>query len=321
MSSTGSIDSVVRAGIEFDGRTLRYAEVDLGSRHARLANPLKSAGPRLLRLGVCDFPFDIAEVLLGGANDRHLTTLHSALAEIFAGSRAEHLKVALHPWQAASFFVPLPMNLSPAAKVDHIRQEAALLADSTEDIGRLTATPLRTENRADGSSYLWHHVLQVPRNAYERLEYLTGAFGRKIGCGFVDASGVSSQALHVSLTDEPAAGCELLIGTFGDRVETAIIRNGTWYFSHWNASDSSADTLYFCLALLDHLRISREDITDVRVYGSEHSELQEELTSLVSGRSVPTFDPFVLFSGVQSQVDAASRSAFVPGIGAALSRS
>lgn len=323
MSRLDDSGSVIRAGIEFDGRTLRYAEVDLGSRYARLDNPLKSAAPRLLRLGACDFPFDIAETLLGEVDSpRQLDTLRSALKEIFAGSRAEHLKVALHGWQGASFFVPLPLDFSPARKMEHIRQEAALLADSTENIGRLTATPFRRGQRQDGSEYLWHHVLQVPCKADERLETLAGAFGRKVSSGFADASGVSSQMLHVSSEEEPEMGCTLLVGIFGNRVETAIIRNGTWYYSHWNAMGAASDILYFSLTVLDHLKISRDEITRVQLYGTIHGEEHQNEIRLLAGQgSISTLDPLALFAGVNSQADVATRSTFVPSIGAALGRS
>jgi len=80
------MDVRARAGIDIYGTVLRYAEVE-------------QRGPRyqLLRLGSCDFDFDIAEAMLQASSPEHIEALTDALNDVFEGSIAARLHVTLHP--------------------------------------------------------------------------------------------------------------------------------------------------------------------------------------------------------------------------------
>jgi hypothetical protein len=135
----------VRAGIDLCGTTLRYAEVERyeaapssgwaaegGGESARAGRRGRDASGRhrLLRLGSCDFDFDVTRVLWGArAEQQHVDTLGRALADVYENASAETLRVVVHPPQACSFFAP-PMPAQAATEAErraHFEREARLL--------------------------------------------------------------------------------------------------------------------------------------------------------------------------------------------------
>ena len=113
------MDVRARAGIDIYGTVLRYAEVE-------------QRGPRyqLLRLGSCDFDFDIAEAMLQASPPEHIEALTDALNDVFEGSVASRLHVTLHPPTCYSFFTALPVEAPVEERKKRLLRDAALLTRS-----------------------------------------------------------------------------------------------------------------------------------------------------------------------------------------------
>lgn len=190
------MDAQVRAGIDLYGTALRYAEVEqYGERH------------RLLRLGSCDFDFDVAEALLETGTPEELQTITEALQDVFGGSAARELRVVVHPPRIHSFFAPAPAEENDADREERFRREATLLAqgESAQQVAPASGPPpsifekaepgaaaspaeetlfgdglhlatdrLYAETRVAGEGEAeeveWFHVLALPDAAQERFE-------------------------------------------------------------------------------------------------------------------------------------------------------
>jgi hypothetical protein len=326
MTRPSAPDPRVRAGIELAGRTLRYAEVDLGERRSALHGP--APGPRLLRLCACDFGFDAAEAVLDLAGPPHLETVATALREIFEGSRARRLCVAVHPWHATSFFAPLPEGMTAAERFEQLRQEAAMLADArVARPVRVHATPVRLEVLPDGRRFHWHHVLRLSESVHARVGHLASQFGEGVGHTFVDAIGAaatvsawltSPEERNAEALDGDTVPFALALGTYGERLEVGVCRGRTWHFAHWSEAAHRDDGAYFGAALLDRLAIPPERVRRLYVYGDGgRSEVVAGIEGFLGLEAQP-LDPLRLFRMARSQEDPAALAAFTPAVGAAL---
>lgn len=317
--------SRIRAGLEVAGRTLRYAEVDLGPR-PRLEDVSEGLlpGPRLLRLGTCDFDFEVADALTGSGSPAHLRTLTTALRQIFHDSEATQLALAFHAWHATSFFTPLPEGLSAHDRLEQLRQEAAMLGDVR--LGptlRVAATPVRLERLADGSRVLWHHVMSLPEAVRARLQALAEALGERVQPVPVESAAAAAATLrhlvHAQATESPAPDPYLLsMGLYGTRVEVAVCRGETWLFGHWADVPDDADGPYFVAALLDRLGIAREGIARLYVYGDAERAGLVRGVEQITGARARVLNPIKLFRLTRSEADPRSLAAYVPALGAAL---
>jgi|GEM_PF-469228 len=324
MSRPPAPDPRVRAGIELAGRTLRYTEVDLGERRSALSGPGGPASPpRLLRLGACDFEFDVAEAVLDLAGPPHLETVATAIREIFEGSRAERLGLAVHPWHATSFFAPLPEGMTAAARFEQLRQEAAMLADArVARPVRVHATPIRLEVLPDGRRYHWHHVLRLPESVHARAAHLGAQIAEGVGHTFTDAVGaattVAARLAPADEGDDEAPPFALTLGVYGERLEVGVCSGRTWHFGHWSEAAHRADGAYFGAALLDRLAIDAARVRHLYVYGdADGNEVVAGIEGLLGVEARP-LDPLALFKLARSQEDPAALAAFTPCVGAAL---
>lgn len=315
-ATPGASGGRVQAGIELVGRSLRYAEAELG------------ASPRLLRMGVCDFEFDVDAAVLEVAGPAYLDTVATALREIFAGSQATRLQVAVHPWHATSFFAPLPVGMAATGKFEQLRQEAAMLADSrVARPVRVTASPVRMESLSDGRRFHWHHVLGLAESVHARAAHLAKRVGKRGEHEFVDAAGavagvvarLRSASDRVTEVENPGAVLyTLAFGLYGNRVEVSVCRGAAWHFSHWVEVTEAADAAYFTVALLDRIGVPADRVGSLFLYGDAAGrELLSGVEDLLEKEARP-LDAFPLFRRDQNQTDPMALAAFAPCIGAAL---
>ncbi len=303
----------VRAGIELHGRVLRYAEV-----------ALDGGRTRLLRLGACEFEFSVEEALLTLSGPGHLDTVATAVAEIFEGTEARRLWVAVHGWNSTSFFAPLPEAMPPAERFEQLRQEAAMLSDaSLARPVRVTATPVRTETLPDGRSVHWHHVLRLSESVHARLARLADSLGEHAGTHEVaDSAGAAAAALARLLpeTDEPEAADDapftLAAGVYGARLEVALCRGATWHAGHY-AEDYADDHAYFVAALLDRHGVTVSEIGRLALYGELGGTETAGLESLL-GLPAEPLNPLDALDAGRSGTDVRGLAAYVPVIGALL---
>lgn len=308
----------MQAGIELIGRSLRYAEVDHG------------ASPRLLRMGACDFGFEVDTAVLDVAGPTYLDTVATALEEIFANSQATRLQVAVHPWHATSFFAPLPVGMAAAEKFEQLRQEAAMLADArVARPVRVTASPVRMESLPDGRRFHWHHVLRLSESVHARAAHLAKRVGKSSEHKFVDAAGAAAEIIsRLRRPSDEAAEVKspdkvpytLAFGLYGQRMEVSVCRGAAWHFGHWVEVAEAADAAYFTAALLDRIGVPAERVGRLLLYGeASEREMLSDVEALLDKEAQP-LDTLSLFPQAQSKTDASALASFAPCIGAALQR-
>jgi hypothetical protein len=311
-----------RAGVEIHGRALRYAEVSG-----------RGAATELVRLGACDFDFDVAEALLGPASPPHLDTVATAVREIFAESAAESLAVVLHPWDCTSFFSPLPAGMPPSERFEQLRQEAAMLSDSTVARPlRVKATPVRVEDLGDGRAAHWHHVLRLPDSVHARIDHVVkwrGEAEREAQRAWPhDFAGTVAAAAAVvgrrPEMDEEGDPFALAVGVYGARCEVAVCRGTTWYFGHHTETAALegaglfGDGAYFVAALLDRLGVEALSVEHLYLYGEDADSASIEGVEDLLGLQARPLNPLEAFRPARSGADPLSLASYAPVIGALL---
>ncbi len=307
------MDAQARAGIDIHGSELRYTEVErYGSRR------------RLLRLGSCDFDFDVAREVLYVDGSPHLEVISDALRDVFAGSAASTLFVTLPPTGCYSFFTSLQTGLTSEERNERFQQEVALLAGSdTSRAIRTTADALYTELLPDGRNVEWFHVLGVEENVYKRFDLVMAALPQVNYRIRVSMQGAASVLAH---TEEALKGAGrnhglyvLAIGMYASHIEYTLFYNGKWYFSRHSAATTPADCAYYSVATLKRVGLTPADVEHVYLYGIRYGD--EDLSILqaifhkepewLNPIQVVDLDPDSLASGFDAE-------AYVPCIGAVL---
>lgn len=303
-----------RAGVELTGRVMRYAELDLGGHAER---------PRLLRLGACDFDFDVAEAILDVSGPTHLDTVATAIREIFDGSESDRLFVAVHPWNATAFFSPVREGTTPVERLEQFKQEAAMLADaSTARPVRVRATPVRIETLPDGSRHRWHHILRLPESIHARLAHLAKPFGsgREGGHEFADATGTAASiaARLTQTAEDDAPTFSLSVGVYGERTEFALSHGDTWHYGHYVEANVLVDGAYFAAALLDRLGVAPSQIKRLFLYGDAVEPGMASGLSGWLGVDAEPLNPLRVFGLAPAESDPFALAAYAPCIGALL---
>lgn len=275
------MEAHVRAGIDIYGRALRYAEIEqYGSRH------------RLLRLGSCDFDFDLVEQVLAGEDDSNLEAAAKALEEIFAGSVAGSLHVTLHPPLCYSFFTPLPAASDSSERKIRLQQEAALLAGTDHPL-HITADSVRSQQLKDGGRVDWVHVLAVDDRLHRRVRTLIENLPHARRRIMVSMQGAASTLAKIANRGQSGdASYSLAVGFFADHVEFTLAREHQWYFSHYTASIPHRDASYFAASLLDRFGLAVGDVGRFYVYGNDADPTHFSDLSDAAGIEVARLDPF-----------------------------
>lgn len=312
--------SKFRAGVEIYGRVMRYAEVEVGPRGANGGAPPL----RLVRLGACDFDFDVAEALLDLAGPTHLDTVSTAIREIFDGSKAEALRAVVHPWNGTSFFSPLPEGMPPSERFEQLRQEAAMLSDaSVARPVRVKATPVRIETLSDGRQAHWHHVLRLSDSVHARFDHVARHFSEAEGARaheFVDTTGAAAAVVGrlLGAKDEDPMPYVLALGVYGDRTEYALCRGATWYFGHHAEAGALEDGAYFGAALLDRLGVERSEVGHLFLYGEDADPDALSGIEDLLGLEANPLNPLAVFRLAQGGTDPFVLASYAPVIGALL---
>lgn len=306
--------SEFRASIEIYGRLMRYAEAQSGG----------GTPPQLVRLGACDFDFDVAETVLGLAGTTHLQTVGTALREIFDGSKAAKLSVAVHPWSCTSFFSPLPEGMAPSERFEQLRQEAAMLSDaSVARPVRVKATPVRIERLPDGRKAHWHHVLRLSDSVHARLNHIarqpTGeAEPDDWPHDFIDTTAAAAAVVARRSELEDSDALALAVGVYGDRAEYVLCRGTSWQFGHYSETGALEDGPYFVAALLDRLGATPSDVEHLYLYGHHVEAGSMEGVEHLLGRSAEALNPLDIFGPTRSGADPFVLASYAPVIGALL---
>lgn len=245
------------ASIDLSWATLRYAEA---AHHPD--------GIRPLRLGSCDFDFDITSELLHDDAPEHLDVVTQALADVFTGSHAEPLRVVVHPPSAQSFVTVVPADLAAPERTERFQQEAALMAGTEPEASlHVTASTIFADTHLDVEPV---QVLAVPAAWHERFETVVAGLPHT-DVEWLLSTEAAARVMTRTTTDAASPNSEqsigLVVGAYPEYTELGLLRNGHWYYSHHIDAEEPMDAAYNAMALLDRLEIPREAVTQIGLYG------------------------------------------------------
>lgn len=310
------MEALARAGIDITGNVLRYAEVEQSGREFRL-----------LRLGSCDFDFDVAEALWQPEAHPHLPTVSEALADVFAGSGAVRYQLTVHPPGCYSFFTPLPSGISETTRKVRIQQEASLLA-GVETPLRLMADPAYSDAAEGAERVDWVHVLAVPEHVYTRFEEVLRVLVEqphprltprpRLMASMQAAAAAMEHLLHRALPG-PDAPFALAVGWYPTHVEYTLCRGAQWYYSHFTVAGTPADAVYYGVALLQRLHLRPSQVGRVYLYGITPPAETAPILERVFSRPAERLNPLAVVDlDADSLTEDFDAVAYVPCMGAAL---
>lgn len=253
----------VRAGVDLYESTLRYAEVE------RNGSDFK-----LLKLGSCEFDFNMAQALAEGAQPSHLETLGEALSDVFSESVATDLHVVFHPSNCFSFFTPLYVDLTEDERKWRLQEEATLLTSSTPPLPlHLTADVVRTETLENGRVVEWFHVLGVDERIHGQLNKILSSLPHSHFRFNLSTRGtanaIETMAKKENLIAAPESPYSLAIGYYKTHIEYVLCHEFSWHYSHYTDTSTPTDSVYFALSLLRRLNIERADVGQLFIYGED----------------------------------------------------
>jgi hypothetical protein len=295
------MDTHASAGIELCGSALRYAEVE-------------HIGPssRLLRLGSCEFDFDVSRDVLEKAVSAQADTLVRALSDVFQGSHSSRLNVVLHPPGCYSFFTTVPASLENADVEARVERDLALLTPAESPL-RASIDRLGTRVNGNGD-HEWVHVLAVPVHVHYRLDRLMRNLPQEEYRLIT-----SMRSLAPAFAAQAEDGLALGIGWYRSHVEYTLSRDKSWYFSHFTTAGASVDTLYFAVDFLRRLGHGPKEIRTVLCYGDTVDHGAMRLIRRIFGTEPRQIDPLSLVVvDAVSSLDGFDGGLYAPCVGAAL---
>ncbi|MBE2187175.1 MAG: hypothetical protein IAE99_10430 [Rhodothermales bacterium] len=282
-------EGLPRAAAELHGPVLRYAEAHTDA--GRL---------RLTRLGTVTFPFDTRAALDAG-HDEALSTLASALDDVFRGSTAETLAVVLHPPGLATWAVPVASDLDAEAQRVLLHREAALLADTPTDTLTLVTWPLYHASE----SQMWMQALALPKAWTTRLDRLRPGNAVPV----LDLSPLAAARL---LHNRP--GAHLAVGCYDTHTELALIVDGQ---TRLVASAQATEPTDAAFAALRFVRQAGPDVPlpTPHLYGPLSNDAARVAFAMAFGDSATALDPLAPL-GLNLPFDAATARLYAPLLGA-----
>ena len=299
------------ASIDLSWATLRYAE----AMH-------RPDGVQPLRLGSCDFDFDITNALLHDENRQHLDVVTQALADVFAGSAAEPLRVVVHPPSAHAFVTVVPTDLAAAERTQRFQQEAALIAGTSSEAPlHVTASTIFADTHLDVEPV---QVLAVPDGWHTRFEAIVDRLPQSEVEWMLSTQAAARVMARTTDEDAPSGSSEpsigLVMGVYPEYTEFGLLRNGHWYYSHYVDAEEPLDAAYNAVALLDRLEIPRSAVTQIGLYGIGMSASAFAPLETVFDVAPEPIQPFGVLGIDPSAVQESGfgAGAYVPCIGAVL---
>ncbi len=305
--SSRVMKAVARAAVDVQGRQLQYAEIEeYGGRR------------RLLRLGSCDFDFNVVDELVGSPDSDKLLSVRGALRDVFAGSVASELRFVLRPPVVRTFFSAVPSDLPRSSLQVRARQEAALLYGTGPDL----MVDLNLTAEAYDESHFeerWLGVSVTLEDVRKKLGRLAGALpGSSFQvCSSRVAAGKAVQRFQ-QVREEEEDGIVMAVGCFEGHYELAFAKDRQWLFSHGVLGMTEADAAFFAANILRRFGYDPVSVGRVLVYG-ESNRKDLPTFELAFGVTPSAFDPLMLVNIDPATLDEDyNGGAFLPCVGAAV---
>ncbi len=249
------MQAIARAGVEFHGSAMRYAEIE------------QTDGDfRLLRLGDCQFEFDAYEVLFNNGPDAFLDTISEAVEEVYQGASATEFRIAVHPPVVKTFLSSYPNDSDKLIAREQLIFESALL-DIDRDVSGLRSTELAVVDV--DTPHKTVHVTHLASGVERRLK----AVFEKAGWPELEILSSSEAAAAVTRKISQVApdtrAPVLALGIFKNYSLYTIVRNGEWIFDQVRPETNPSDVAYFAMHALSMADVSLADLGMISHYGSE----------------------------------------------------
>lgn len=257
------MSEAVLAAIDIYGSDLRYAEVET----------FEDDAPKLLRLGSCEFDFDLVDDLLQSDAPQHGGEVVAALQEAFDETEASTLRVCVHPPDAFSFFTPLSATLPVQSRQDQILQQAALLTGTRNPKQlELRSHTVRTAQDSEGEPVMWVHILATPGHIHERFQQLASSLPVADFNWIISTQAAARVAAQTDLTGITQAQAlrpfTMSVGHYDTHTEYSLSRDRQWFHSHYtHEADTPTDRLYFAIGMLNRLGVSPGAVGRLFTYG------------------------------------------------------
>jgi len=234
-------------------------------------------------------------------HDEALSTLASALDDVFRGSTAETLAVVLHPPGLATWAVPVASDLDAEAQRVLLHREAALLADTPTDTLTLVTWPLYHASE----SQMWMQALALPKAWTTRLDRLRPGNAVPV----LDLSPLAAARL---LHNRP--GAHLAVGCYDTHTELALIVDGQ---TRLVASAQATEPTDAAFAALRFVRQAGPDVPlpTPHLYGPLSNDAARVAFAMAFGDSATALDPLAPL-GLNLPFDAATARLYAPLLGA-----
>ncbi|NNE69229.1 MAG: hypothetical protein HKN29_02570 [Rhodothermales bacterium] len=284
------------AGIAFSDRALRYAEVQESER-----------GFRLLRLGQCDFDFDLNRSLTDPHADQERAIIGEALVEALGTSDSRRIRAALHPPLCRSFF----SAHSGEDPVPAVSFEAGLLGFANE-----SGNGIGADAAAQSGDTELLHVTSIRPVVLENLGAIVADLQAE-DAQAVSALRASAEVVRLGGVNLVDGLCVLAIGYFDNLFELALLdRTGWRYATHARGLPSLEDSVFHITETLGQMNWTPAEVSRVLCFGS--LRVPEAIEVLFPGR-VQVMNPLSLLELDPDSLDPDYAAAeFVPSVGAAL---
>ena len=285
------------AGIAFSERALRYAEVQETGR-----------GFRLLRLGQCDFDFDLSRTLTDPSAGQERTIIGEALVEALGTSEGRRIRAALHPPLCRSFF----SAHDGSDPVPAVTFEAGLLGLGHDEEGGGIGADAAAQT-SDGELL---HVTSIRPVVLEHLGAIIADLQAE-DAQAVSALRASAEVVRLGGLNLTRGLCVVAIGYFDNLFEMAVLDNSGWRFaSHARGLSTAADSVHHIRETLGVMGWTPDQVARVLCFGSE--PVPDAVSAHFAGR-VSLMNPLSLLELDKDSLDPDYAAAeFVPSVGAAL---
>lgn len=285
------------AGISFSDRSLRYAEIQQTER-----------GFRLLRLGQCDFDFDLNRILSDPGATSEREVIGNALREALGTSADRRIRAALHPPLCRSFF----SAHNGGDPVPGVSFEAKLLGLVPDEVpGGIGADAAA---QTPDSELL--HVTSIRPSVLQNLGGIIAQLAAE-DAQAVSALRASSEVIRLGGLPTGNDQCCVAVGFFENLFEMAVVDSKGWRFAMHSRSLPTPDAaMHHITQTLGHLGWSPDAIAEVLAFGPMPPPPSLKVT--FSGR-LRVVNPLSLLDLDRDSLDPDySAPEFVPAVGAAL---
>lgn len=273
--------NATRAGIELNGAVVRYAA--LSGRDDAL---------ELLRLGRCDFDFDVADLFRSEEPGDRLDDVAGALGDVFSGLDTSHLYVALPPECGVQFFAPVDRGTPPPDRNEALHWQARRLRGASETPFKMVVSGLDGRDEAERE---WYHVLAVDRPAFERFTKVADSVGaglRPRFRGTVRAGYEIGARLGRQVPPEEEADVHLLVGAYERRRELTLCEDGKWIATTLAREADREEEAFYAARLLQAVDRSAGDVAGVFLYGPDADEVERGELAEIFSEERERLDPF-----------------------------